>query len=94
MIKKILPIIVIFMTLSVASPYYLATAQSSQSLGTVITSTINGVKTALQNVKSGTAAYQQLSGSLTYLNVAQKLYKLMSKKAPILQGGDELRKVH
>jgi len=74
MIKKILPIIVIFMTLSVASPYYIATAQSSQSLGTVINSTINGVKTALQNVKSGTAAYQQLSGSLTYLNVAQKLY--------------------
>ncbi len=72
---KILPLIVILTAISMAVPSYsMAYAQSSQSLGIVISSTMNGVQTALHQVKSGTVAYQQLNQSLTYLTIAQKLY--------------------
>ncbi|MGC8558723.1 MAG: hypothetical protein ACP5NC_07025, partial [Nitrososphaeria archaeon] len=73
--NKILPLIVILTAISMAVPSYsMVYAQSSQSLGIVISSTMNGVQTALHQVKSGTVAYQQLNQSLTYLTIAQKLY--------------------
>jgi len=40
------------------------------------------------------AALNKVPEYASALALARGLYKLMSKKAPILQGGDELRKVH
>ncbi|MGC8664643.1 MAG: hypothetical protein ACP5SE_03125 [Nitrososphaeria archaeon] len=47
---------------------------TNSSLGTVLSSTINGLSTALQHVKKGTRAYNFLNISITFLEKAQKLY--------------------
>ncbi len=50
------------------------TNSSLSSLGTVLSSTINGLSTALQHVKKGTQAYDSLNSSITLLERAQRLY--------------------